>query len=635
MSHSAPSRAKFAALTLGSIGVVFGDIGTSPLYAFKVALGQAAKGAVNGADVIGVISLMIWALMIVVTVKYVTVLMRADNKGEGGILSLMALAQHAIGKRTRLVLVLGVIGAALFYGDAMITPAISVLSAVEGLRTVPALASSVTLPVVILISLAILVALFLVQSRGTASVASLFGPICLLWFAAIAMLGIGHIQDSPKILLAFDPTRGIAFLLRHGLIGLFVLGSVSLTITGAEALYADMGHFGRGPIRLGWLAVVFPALILNYLGQGAAALHYLARGGAASAMGDQDWFFLMAPPVLRAPLVFLAALATIIASQAVITGAYSLTNQAIQLGLVPRFAIRQTSESHSGQIFIPSINTLLMIGVILLVAIFKSSDALANAYGLAVTGTMAVTTALAAIVIRRMWKWPVWATALTIAPLLAVDLAFLSANSLKLLSGGWVPLAMGAAVALVIATWMRGRAILSDKERRDRLPMADFLASMARRPRHMVAGTAVYLSSEADLTPGALMHNLKHNGVLHQMNALVSVTVADQPRVAQENRATFARLSDHFVRVSLVFGYMESPDVPAAMRLIKEPGVSFDPMATSYFLGRRTIVSTHDHGLRRLQDLLFIALSRNAANPSDYFAIPPGRVVEMGLQVAV
>ena len=635
MSHSAPSRAKFAALTLGSIGVVFGDIGTSPLYAFKVALGQAAKGAVNGADVIGVISLMIWALMIVVTVKYVTVLMRADNKGEGGILSLMALAQHAIGKRTRLVLVLGVIGAALFYGDAMITPAISVLSAVEGLRTVPALASSVTLPVVILISLAILVALFLVQSRGTASVASLFGPICLLWFAAIAMLGIGHIQDSPKILLAFDPTRGIAFLLRHGLIGLFVLGSVSLTITGAEALYADMGHFGRGPIRLGWLAVVFPALILNYLGQGAAALHYLARGGAASAMGDQDWFFLMAPPVLRAPLVFLAALATIIASQAVITGAYSLTNQAIQLGLVPRFAIRQTSESHSGQIFIPSINTLLMIGVILLVAIFKSSDALANAYGLAVTGTMAVTTALAAIVIRRMWKWPVWATALTIAPLLAVDLAFLSANSLKLLSGGWVPLAMGAAVAQVIATWMRGRAILSDKERRDRLPMADFLASMARRPRHMVAGTAVYLSSEADLTPGALMHNLKHNGVLHQMNALVSVTVADQPRVAQENRATFARLSDHFVRVSLVFGYMESPDVPAAMRLIKEPGVSFDPMATSYFLGRRTIVSTHDHGLRRLQDLLFIALSRNAANPSDYFAIPPGRVVEMGLQVAV
>jgi KUP system potassium uptake protein len=622
-------------MTLGSIGVVFGDIGTSPLYAFKVALGQAAKGAVTSADVLGVISLMIWALMIVVTIKYVTVLMRADNKGEGGILSLMALAQHAMGGRTRVVLVLGVIGAALFYGDAMITPAISVLSAVEGLRTVPALASEVTLPVVLVISLGILIALFLVQSRGTASVASLFGPICLLWFAAIAGLGISHLGDAPGILLAFDPTRGIAFLLRHGLIGLFVLGSVSLTITGAEALYADMGHFGRGPIRLGWMAVVFPALILNYLGQGAAALHYLAHGGAPSAMGDQDWFFLMAPPILRAPLVILAALATIIASQAVITGAYSLTNQAIQLGLIPRFAIRQTSEAHSGQIYIPTINSLLLIGVILLVAIFKSSDALANAYGLAVTGTMAVTTALAAIVIRRLWRWPVWATALTIAPLLAVDLTFLSANSLKLLSGGWVPLAMGAAVAGVIATWMRGRARLAEKERRDRLPLADFLASLARRPRHIVSGTAVYLNSEPDLTPSALMHNLKHNGVLHALNVMVSVTIADQPRVAPEGRATLERLSDHFAKVGLTFGYMESPDVPEAMARIKAEGVSFDPMSTSYFLGRRTIVSTHDHGLARLQDQLFIALSRNAATPSDYFAIPPGRVVEMGLQVAV
>jgi len=634
-AHAAkPSLGRFAALTLGSVGVVFGDIGTSPLYAFKVAIGQAARATVHEGDVLGLVSLMLWALTIVVTIKYVTVLMRADNKGEGGILSLMALAQHALGGRTRVVLVLGVIGAALFYGDAMITPAISVLSAVEGLRTVPQIANDVTLPVVILISLTILVGLFLIQSHGTARVATLFGPICLVWFVVITAMGAAHIHEAPKVLLALDPSRGILFLARHGIIGMFVLGSVSLTITGAEALYADMGHFGRGPIRVGWIAVVFPALAFCYLGQGALALKFISSPGSQAAIADQDWFFLLAPTWARVPLVILATAATVIASQAVITGAYSLSNQAIQLGLLPRLNVRRTSEVEAGQIYLPTINFLLMIGVILLVAIFKSSDNLANAYGLAVTGTMAVTTALATIVIRRLWNWPAWRTTLVVAPLFAVDFAFFAANSLKLISGAWVSLAMGAAAAAIIATWIRGSRIITEKARRDRIPLSDFLASLERRPRHHVAGTAVYLTPEADLTPSALMHNLKHNGILHQTNCLVTVVTTDEPRVPESRRASFERLSPSFARVNLQFGFMETPDVPAAMRLA--PGdVSFDPMTTSYFLGRRTIVSSHERGLRRLQDLLFIALARNSANPSDFFAIPPGRVVEMGLQVTV
>jgi KUP system potassium uptake protein len=629
-------RRRFGGLMLGSMGVVFGDIGTSPLYGFKTALSQAARGAVGRGEVLGVVSLMLWALIIVVTIKYVTFLMRADNKGEGGILALMALAQSAVGKRTRLILVLGVLGAALFYGDAIITPAISVMSAVEGLKTVPALATVVSPSVEIAISLVLLVGLFLVQSRGTAKVASWFGPICLVWFLAIAALGLMHIPSAPDILRAFDPTRGLVFLARHGLIGMFVLGSVSLTITGAEALYADMGHFGRGPIRAAWMGVVFPALALNYLGQGAFALHFLstAAGHAADAK-DQDWFFLMVPEVLRVPMVVLGVAATIIASQAVISGAYSLSSQAMQLGLLPRLNIRRTSETLAGQIFMPTINMLLMIGVILLVAIFKNSDALANAYGLSVTGTMAATTALAIIVVRHLWKWSWLKTLLLIAPLWAVDLAFLAANSLKLLSGGWVPVAIATGVMVVVATWLRGSDIITGKSRRDRIPLTDFLDSLARRPRHRVPGTAVYLTAEPQLAPSALLHNLKHNGVLHEKNVIVSVRTTDEPRVAAKARAAFETLNDAFARVTLDFGFMETPDVPAAMAALETAEMSFDPMTTSYFLGRRTIVPGHDQGLRRLQDLLFIALARNSADPSDVFAIPPGRVVEMGVQVAV
>jgi KUP system potassium uptake protein len=620
---------------LGSMGVVFGDIGTSPIYGFKTALTQAARGAVGEGEIFGIVSLTLWALIVVVTVKYVAFIMRADNRGEGGILSLMALAQSAMGRRTRLVLGLGIVGAALFYGDAIITPAISVLSAVEGLKTAPGLASAITPSVEIAITLVVLIGLFMVQSRGTARVAAWFGPVCLIWFLAIGVLGLTHIPDAPQILRAFNPLEGLGFLGRHGIIGLFVLGSVSLTITGAEALYADMGHFGRAPIQWAWAAVVFPALALNYLGQGAFALHFLnTAAGQAAGPKDQDWFFLMAPDALRVPMVVLATAATIIASQAVISGAYSMTNSAMQMGLLPRLNVRRTSATEAGQIYLPTVNLMLMIGVILLVGIFKNSDALADAYGLAVTGTMSVTTALAAIVTRRLWKWRLWQTALVVTPLLAVDLAFFGANSLKLLSGGWVPLLIGLAVILMIMTWTRGSAILALKFRRDQIPLADFLTALARKPRHKVAGTAVYLSRAPDLTPSALLHNLKHNGVLHEHNVIVGVNTTDAPRVSEAERAVFEPLTGDFVRITLNFGFMERPDVPAALGAMN-CGITFDAMSTSYFVGRRTVVASHDQGLRRLQDLLFIALSRNSADPSEVFAIPPGRVVEMGVQVTV
>jgi KUP system potassium uptake protein len=633
-THAA--RRRFAGLMLGSMGVVFGDIGTSPIYTFKTALGQAAQGALGRSEILGIVSLMLWALIIVVTIKYVLFMMRADNKGEGGILSLMALAQSAMGHRTRIILILGVVGAALFYGDAIITPAISVLSAVEGLKTAPGLADAITPSVEIAIALVILVGLFMVQSRGTAKVAAWFGPICLVWFIVIASLGVAHIPEEPGILWAFNPLLGLRFLAGHGLVGVFVMGSVSLTITGAEALYADMGHFGRGPIQAAWSSVVFPALALNYLGQGAFALHFLSTtAGHAAGVADQDWFFLMVPSAWRIPMVVLANAATVIASQAVISGAYSLSSAAMQMGLLPRLEVHRTSGEHHGQIYLPTINMALMIGVILLVGIFKNSDALSNAYGLAVTGTMSVTTMLAAVVVRRQWKWSRLATGLVVIPLVMVDLAFFGANSLKLLSGGWVPVAIGAGMILVIATWMRGSAIISAKSRRERIPLTDFLASIARRPRHQVPGTAVYLTAHPALTPSALLHNLKHNGVLHKTNVIVAVQTTDEPRVSPDARATVTVLNESFLAITLAFGFMETPDVPSAMAQLHAPGVNFDLADTSYFLGRRTILPTHERGLMRLQDLLFIALNRNSADPSEVFAIPPGRVVEMGVQVAV
>jgi KUP system potassium uptake protein len=543
----------------------------------------------------------------------------------------MALAQGAVGRRTFAVLGLGVVGAALFYGDAIITPAITTLSAIEGLRTAPGLAGMTT-STTIFLTLFVLILLFMVQSRGTGKVGAWFGPICLVWFIVITVLGVMRIVEEPGVLVALSPTYGLGFLLTHGIIGLFVLGAVSLTITGAEALYADMGHFGRGPIKAAWLMVVFPALALNYLGQGALALRAVAAGHAG---GEHDWFFLMAPAALRVPLVILATAASVIASQAVISGAYSMSSAAMQLGLLPRLNVRRTSATEAGQVYLPTVNLLLMVGVTLLVGIFKSSDALADAYGFAVTGTMTVTTALAAIVVRRLWKWPLWRSALLVAPLLFVDLTFFSANSLKLLSGGWVPLTIASLVILVMAAWIRGSGIVAAKARRDRIPLADFLASLARKPRHMVDGAAVYLTPDQDLTPGALLHNLKHNGVLHAQNVIVSVRTADEPRVADAERASFERINDTFVRVKLAFGFMERPNVPSALARLDIPGVSFEPQRVSYFLGRRSFVAGREHGVRRILDRIFLALARNSADPSEVFAIPPGRVVEMGVQMAI
>ena len=626
---------RFLPLALGSIGVVFGDIGTSPLYAFKEAVGQAAKDGLTPSEVMGVVSLALWALIIVVTVKYVLFLMRADNRGEGGVLSLMALAQRAVGRRTPLILMLGLGGAALFYGDAVITPAISVLSAIEGLRSVPAIADHITLAVVLSITIAILVGLFLIQSSGTSKVARFCGPICLLWFAVIAVLGAMHLRDAPAIMMSVNPYFGARFMLDHGVAGLLVMGSVFLTVTGAEALYADMGHFGRWPIQSSWFFIVLPALILNYLGQGALTLATLQRvTEQGQTFQNLDWFFLLAPEMLRAPLVVLAACATVIASQAVITGAFSLSQQAIQLGLLPRMTLLRTSETEAGQIYVPQINLLLLVGVILLVGVFKTSTGLAQAYGLAVTGTMVVTTSLAIIVVRRLWGWSLLATAALIGPLLLVDLVFLGSNALKLLSGGWIPLVIGGSLMVLMGVWVKGSRLLQEKRRQDSLPLEDFLKLVAPRAKH-VPGTAVYLTADPAVTPGALLHNLKHNNVLHDRNVLLAIEIDDAPRVSDADRLTYDTLSQGFSIVRLRYGFMERPSSPRGMLLLRKQGVTFDVMNTSFFLGRRTVVAGRSSKLARWQEKLFIFLTKNAASPTDFFQIPPGRVVELGAQTTV
>ncbi len=632
--HGAHGR--FWALSLGAIGVVFGDIGTSPLYAFRQALNQATgDGHVQPDAVYGVVSLALWALILVVTIKYVIFLMRADNKGEGGVLSLMALAQRANGRRTLFVFTLGVVGAALFYGDSIITPAISVLSAIEGLQTVPVLQSVVTPGggVVIVISLVILTGLFAVQFRGTAKMAVFFGPILAVWFLLIAGLGIMHVVTQPGILLAASPYFAIKFLATHGFISLLVLGSVFLTVTGAEALYADMGHFGRWPIQAAWLFLALPCLMLNYLGQGAFALQMIKD--THGAIKDMDWFFQMAPVAMRAPMVLLATAATVIASQAVITGAFSLTNQAMQLGLLPRMVVKRTSETQAGQIYLPQINGMLAVGVVFLIAVFKSSDALGQAYGLAVTGTMAVTTSLAFIVVRKMWRWPLIGALAVIGPMLTLDLIFLGANSLKILSGGALPLILGGGLFLIMATWVRGNDILLRKMRKDTPPLDEFLAILRARPPFRVSGTAIYLTADPAQAPGALLHNLKHNRVLHQHNIILSVVTLETPRAQESERATCEKIDDDFTKVTLRYGFMESPNIPKALAKCRDQGLLIDMMSTSFFLGRKTVVATSRKGLGRLQDRLYILLAKNTANPTDFFQIPPGRVLEMGAQLSI
>src|SRR6201987_5219155 len=620
----AHTTASFGALTLGSIGVVYGDIGTSPLYALREAVVAAsAGGAVTPQAVLGVVSLILWALIVVVTLKYVVILLRADNNGEGGTLALMALAQRAVTKAAGTIVLLGIISGALFYGDAVITPALSVLSAIEGIKLVTSSLDPYVVPVTVII----LLALFAVQSRGTARVAALFGPIMLIWFVVIGVAALPEIARQPEVLLSLNPLYAVSFMLHHGIIGFVTLGAVFLAVTGAEALYADLGHFGKRPIQAAWLFIVLPSLALNYLGQGALVI------GDAKAV--ENPFFLMFPDWALVPMVILATVATVIASQAVISGAYSLTRQAIQLGLLPRFEIRHTSEAHFGQIYIPRINRFLFIAVIVLVLMFRSSSALASASGISVTGTMVVTAMMGFVVIWRVWKWSPFAAAALIAPFLFLDLTFLAANLLKVLEGGWVPLALGSWVMLLMYTWRRGSRLLFEKSRKLEFPLADLVTMLEKRPPQRVPGTAVFLTSDPMSAPTALMHSLKHYKGLHEKDGILTIETAQTPRIAPAEPVRLEQVSNTFTKVTLRFGFMESPNVPKTLAIARKLGWQFDIMSTSFFLSRRALKPAAHSGMPRSQDHLFIALSRTANDATDYFQIPSGRVVEVGTQVTV
>jgi KUP system potassium uptake protein len=621
----------FLALALGAVGVVFGDIGTSPLYAMREALAHSRSTTATEHAVLGVVSLVLWTLTLFVTIKYVIFFMRADNKGEGGTLALMALAQKALGKagskRSTAVFFLGVIGAALFYGDGIITPAISVLSAVEGMKDAPHVGHALT-PYILPISAGILVALFLVQAKGTHRMAALFGPVMAAWFLILGALGVLHLVDDLSILRAFNPWYGVRFLLENGFLGFVILGSVFLAVTGAEALYADMGHFGKKPIQAAWLYLAFPCLALNYLGQGSLVLdHPAAR---------HNPFWDMVPSFAYWPVLLMATAATVIASQAVITGAFSMTQQAVQLGLLPRLDIKRTSETQAGQIYVPAVNTFLLVGVLVLLVMFQSSHKLASAYGIAVTGAMFVDTLLAYVVLRLVWKWNLWQTAALLIPLSVIDLVFIASNALKIPDGAWLPLVFGAVLVLIMWTWTRGAQILTDKTRRDSVPLVDLMEILRARAPHRAPGTAIFLTSDPDMTPVALMHNLKHNKVLHERNVVLTVRTAETPRVNDEDRVRTQAINADFKRVEIFYGFMESPNVPKALALLrKQQGLKFDIMATSFFLGRRSIVPSANSGMPLWQDRIFIFLMKNATNPTDFFKIPPGRVVELGAQVTV
>lgn len=621
-----PRHGGFWTLALASVGVVYGDIGTSPLYALRESLLHVSEdGTLARSEVIGIVSLIFWALLIIVTAKYVLLLLRLSNKGEGGTVALMALAERALGKRTPMLLLLGMLGAALFYGDALITPAISVLSAVEGLKAVPGLEGRID-PFVLPISIGILVGLFAVQSRGTGRVGAWFGPITLVWFLVLGGLGIWHIQEDLSVLEALSPVPAVVFLFEHGALGFIVLGAVFLAVTGAEALYADMGHFGRKPVQTTWMLLVLPCLALNYFGQAAMVLQHPER--------LQNLFFETAPDMLRLPLVILATAATIIASQAVITGAFSLTQQAIQLGFLPRLEIRRTSETQAGQIYMPQINWLVLAGVLILTLGFGSSSRLAAAYGIAVTGEMVVTTLLVFVAIWKLWKRPAWLAALICAPLLFIEGVFLASNMTKVWSGGFVPLVLAIGLVVIMWTWVRGSRLLAETVRRDE-PLAKLFETLSHHPPHRVRGAAIFLTGDPDVAPAALMHNLKHNQVLHEQIIILTVKTLGAPRAPEAERVKVEDFMPDVKRVTLTFGFMETPNVVKALTEARKHGLKFDIMKTSFFLSRRTIVPSEKSGMPLWQDHLFIFLARNATNATDFFHIPSGRAVELGNQVMV
>jgi KUP system potassium uptake protein len=621
------SRAEFRRklrLAFASIGVVFGDIGTSPLYAMRESLAHVAGAGGNvHEDVLAVVSLLIWALVLIVTIKYVLILMRADNKGEGGILTLVVLAEQALRRRRSYVLILGVVGAAFFFGDAMITPAISVLSAVEGLTVInPGFD-----PFVVPVTLVILATLFAFQFRGTESVASFFAPITTAWFLVIAVLGLLHIGDDPRIFLALNPVYGVNLVIADPGLGLVIFAGVFLAVTGGEALYADLGHFGRTPIRMAWIFIVLPALILNYLGQGAF-VH-------ANPLAVTNPFFLMAPSWALIPLVALATMVTVIASQAVITGAFSVAQQAISLGLLPRMNITHTSATEQGQIYIGQINWLVFAGVILLVLLFGTSSNLASAYGIAVNVSMIIDTALALIVFWHARHFPPVIVLPILAVILLVEFTFLTANSAKLVAGGYVPVLIGFVIIVTMLTWLRGRSLLAEKLRRDSVELEGLLETLERRPPTRVAGAAVFLQTDPVYAPSALMHNLKHNRVLHDILVFISVETMEVPRVPREERVEVKKLALGAFLVEARFGYMEQPDVPAALRMCEPYGLSIDPRQASYFLGRRAIRTSPKARMPFWQQRLFIMLANQSARAIEFFRIPPERVVELGMQMSV
>jgi KUP system potassium uptake protein len=624
--HRIPAdRRHLAGLALGALGVVYGDIGTSPLYALRECFHGEHAVVPTAANVLGVLSLIFWALVVIVTLKYQVYVLRADNHGEGGILALMALVRSGLERRhwRWLLVSLGLFGASLLYGDGVITPAISVLSAVEGL----AVATTFFAPYVVPITIGVLILLFLFQRRGTAGIGAVFGPVMLLWFATLAVLGLAAILRAPAVLAAVNPLHAARFFAGNGLRGFLVLGAVFLVATGGEALYADMGHFGRLPIQLNWFTFVAPALLLNYFGQGAMLI--------AAPQASANPFYRLAPAWALYPLVALATAATVIASQAVISGAFSLTRQAVQLGYLPRVEIVHTSSAAIGQIYIPGLNWLLMLATIGLVLGFRASTRLASAYGVAVTTTMVVTTLLAAVVARRVWGWSLWAVGAVTAGFLAVDLAFFGANIVKVAEGGWFPLLVGVGVYTLMRTWDCGRQILSDLVARDALPFEEFVASTQPDSPVRVPGTAVFMSRNPQATPTSLLHNLKHNHVLHRQVVLLTVLAEEVPQVPAVERVRVEPLGKGFFRVVARYGFMENPELSGMLEGARAQGLDLDLMKTSFFLGRDTLVPAEHPAMALWREKLFAVMARNALRPTDFFRIPPNRVVELGMQVRI
>lgn len=626
-SQGSTDRSGQSTLALAALGVVYGDIGTSPLYTMKeVFAGAHHPVPITPDNVLGILSLVFWALMIVVTVKYVSFIMRADNKGEGGIMALMALALRPAEEgshRRNVILILGLFGAALFYGDGVVTPAISVLSAVEGLE----IATPALKPYVIPVTLGVLLLLFMFQKKGTAGIGALFGPVMMLWFASLAVLGIMNIAAAPAVIAALDPFHGLAFLATHPALGFFSLGAVVLALTGAEALYADMGHFGRRPIQLAWFFLVLPALVLNYFGQGALLL--------SNPAAIENPFYLLAPTWALYPLVALSTVATVIASQAVISGAFSITQQAIQLGYSPRLEVQHTSAREIGQIYLPGINWTMLLAVIALVLGFGSSTNLAGAYGIAVTGTMLITNVLAVCVTRWLWHWGWWRAILGVLPFVVIDVAFFSANLVKVFDGGWFPLVFGLGVFLLLTTWKRGRRLLYLHLEKDALDLKSFIGSLSLGGTTRVPGTAVFMTPNPDGVPQALLHSLKHYKVVHERMVMVTVKVLDVPRVPNAQRVTVEALPNNFWRIKVYYGFMDEPDLPHALEWCAEQGLDLDMMDTSFFLGRETLIPSLSSEMVMWREKLFIAMFRNAGSATSFFKLPANRVVELGSQVVL